>query len=262
VGLFEFSADSVVVNTGSGNDGDTEEPVAAIGFFGPVSVHFATITGALVVTTGNGNDLVDVDTVEAAAIVVDTGAGNDGDDEGFPVEIDNCTVSGNVVLNTGSGNDFAEVLNEIDEIDREDGFGNIHGSLIINLGAGNDQLFLGGDDEFTDLLVGNNLTVVAGSGNDFVDLAHGTIGLITTFSMGQGTDELHIFESGGGSDVAMLIADGGPGTDTFRNDLGVDSNGNFDEDANGVPHIIVRNFEFFEAPDDVLTILAKARKGW
>ena len=138
---------------------------------------------------------------------------------------------------------------------------NIRGSLIITLGAGNDTLFLGGDDEFTDLLVGGSLIVDAGAGSDFVDLAHGTIGLITTFAMGQGNDELHIFESGGGSDAATLIADGGPGTDTFRNDLGISSNGNFGKDANGVPHIIVRNFEFFESPDDLITILAKSRKG-
>ncbi len=266
IGILGFTADNVVVNTGSGNDGSPIQPEAPINnlqpslFSGPVSVQVGTITNALVVTTGNGNDLVDIDHIDTKAIVVDTGAGNDGDNEAFPIEIDNCTVSGDVVLNTGSGNDVAEVTNELDEIDRASGQGIISGSLIVNMGAGNDVLNLGDSSEDEDLDVLTNLIVIMGSGNDFVDLENGTIGLITNINMGAGNDELNIFGSGGGSANAILIADGGPGRDTFNNDLGIDSNGNFAQDANGTPHEIIRNFEFFNT-DDLLTVIAKSRKG-
>lgn len=270
--LTHFDAAAVTVNTGAGNDGSPSGDSPITIFDAEIFVDLNRNNtpdgnepfGPLTVVTGSGNDLVDVDAVFAQSIVVDTGSGNDGNNSGEPIEIDNCTVVGNVVLSTGPGNDVAEVLNELEEIDQAAGDGIIHGSLIIDMGAGNDQLFLGGDDEFVDLIVLGSLIVNAGSGNDFVDLANGTISLITTFSMGQGNDELHIFQSGGGSAVATLIANGGPGTDTFRNQLGVNSNGNFGFDGNGVPHIIVRNFEFFESPDDLATVLASGKKsrGW
>src|SRR5206468_11147684 len=186
--------DNVVINTGSGNDGTAETPEAPvknlqpIAFLGPVSVQVGTITNALVLTTGNGNDFVDVDHIDAAAIVVDTGAGNDGDDEAFPVEVDNCTVAGNVVINTGSGNDNLEVTNELEEIDRSSGQGIIHGSLIITLGAGNDTLFVGDDSDDEDAVVRGNIVINAGSGADFVDVAHTSV-LIIAISMAQGNDE-------------------------------------------------------------------------
>lgn len=263
VGLFDFTADNVVVNTGSGNDGSAETPEAPavnlqpITLLGPVSVQNATITHALVVSTGNGNDFVDVDNVIAHDIVVDTGAGNDGNDEDFPVEVDNVDVAGNVTVVGGSGNDRLEVLNEFDEVS---GTG-IRGSLIVSGGAGNDNIRIGGspdDDEGID--IGQNLIVDAGSGNDLVDLEGATIGLITNIQMGAGNDELDIFNSGGTSNKSFLIANGGSGRDSFFNDLGIDSNGNFAQDNNNVPHEIIQNFEFFEA-DAVITALAKPKKG-
>jgi hypothetical protein len=265
VGLFNFTADNVVVSTGSGDDGEGNRPEAPavnlqpISFFGPISVQNATITNALVVSTGNGNDFVDVDNVIAHDIVVDTGAGNDGNDEGqdFPIEVDNVTVAGNVTVLGGSGNDRLEVLNEIDEVS---GTG-IRGNLIISGGAGNDDIRVGGDPDGDEgINIGKSLIVDAGSGNDFVDLEGATIGLITNIQMGAGNDELDIFSSGGGSAQALLIANGGSGRDSFFNDRGIDSNGNFAQDGNGVPHEIIQNFEFFEA-DAVMTALAKPKKG-
>ncbi len=269
VGLFEFTADNVVVSTGSGDDGEADRPEAPavnqqpISFFGPISVQNATITNSLVVSTGNGNDFVDVDNVIAHDIVVDTGAGNDGNDEGqdFPIEVDNVFVAGNVTVSGGPGNDRLEVLNEFDEVSGSPG---IRGNLIVSGGAGNDDIRVGGspgDDEGID--IGQNLIIDAGSGNDFVDLEGATIGLITNIQLGAGNDELDIFNSGGGSAQAMLIANGGSGRDSFFNDLGIDSNGNFAQDANGVPHEIIQNFEFFEEEvDAAIASLGNSKKGW
>jgi hypothetical protein len=283
--LESFDAAAAVVNTGNGNDGSPtgDSPITVfdaeifVDLNGDHEQNGNEPFGSLTVVTGNGDDLVDVDAVFAATIVVDTGAGNDGDPAGFPIEIDNCTVRGNVILNTGPGNDDAEVLNEPEELDEGDGF--IGGSLIVNMGAGSDRLRLGeeadrnivvdgsvvvvlgagADDLFVlNASIGLNATIDAGSGNDFVNVFGSTIGLITTIAMGTGNDTLDIFESGGGSDLSRLIADGGPGKDTFNNDLGVDSNGNFDDN-----HIIVRNFEFFNEADMVATLASGGKKkGW
>ncbi len=150
-----------------------------------------------------------------------------------------------------------EVRNEFDEVTGT----HIAGNLVVSGGAGNDEITIGGDpgdDRGLDVFL--NMTIDAGAGNDLVDIQGTTTGLITTILMGAGNDELDIFTSGGGTPQATLIADGGAGKDSFFNDLGITSNGNQDFDGNGVPHEIIRNFEFFEA-EAVMTALAKSKKG-
>jgi hypothetical protein len=251
VGAQFFDADNVVISTGSGDDGEATRPEAPtnnlqpILFTGPITVHDATITHSLVVSTGNGNDLVDIDDVVAHDIVVDTGAGNDGNDEEgeFPIEVDNVTVAGNVTVSGGPGNDRLEVRNEFDEVTGT----RIKGNLVVSGGAGNDEITIGGDPgEDRGLDVGGSMIIDAGSGNDLVNIQRTNVGHVSNVQLGAGNDELDVFTShlaGGG---AILIANGGSGHDSFFNDLDINSNGNFDSDGGGTLDEFISNFEFFE----------------
>src|SRR5262245_4697497 len=204
--------------------------------------------GAVTVVTGNGNDSVVLEEFSANAVTINTGSGNDGSgiersigaqlasgpigvfgariwvDLDGDHDIDENEPLGPLTIVTGAGNDNAEV-ESVTAL-----------TLTAALGAGNDRMIV------EDVFIGLNMAVDAGAGNDFVDIEECTIIAVLTVAMGAGNDELEIFDVG----FATLVADGGPGRDAFFNDLGVDSNGNFDVDSSGVPHIIVRNFEFFE----------------
>jgi hypothetical protein len=172
-------------------------------------------------------------------------------------DIDEGELLGPLVIVLGSGNDVGRV----DFVDAL--------LLTASLGAGKDSLNL------DDLFIGTNLVVDAGAGNDSVFLFDSTIGLITQFLMGAGNDSLDIFETQGGSNAATLICDGGPGKhDVFDSDLRqegpgsdpIDANGLYQHDGNGVPHIIITNFEDFFFDEDPLVLggdnSGKPRKGW
>src|SRR5262249_3578753 len=97
-------------------------------------------------------------------------------------------------------------------------------------GAGNDEMTI----DFT--TVGRNALIDAGSGDDDVTVDNSHVGKTATLLMGAGDDTLNLTNSS----AKKLIARGGPGTDTFNNDIGVDHNGKFNGGA-----VDVQEFEFF-----------------
>jgi hypothetical protein len=147
---------------------------------------------------------------------------------------DNCLVT------TGSGNTDVSVFEE----DQNFLHGEINGNLNVTLGKGNGDLTLGqpeivGDVKY--LTVTGNLTVVPGGGSYFVsanhivvdgnatvagsgaknvevDIADSTVNGVAAFYLCRGIGILDVF----GSTAGTLIADGGTGTSTFNNDLGID----------------------------------------
>jgi hypothetical protein len=250
ISLTSFDLDTALtINSGNANKVDSVlvEDFTAGGGFGPNNLPVGG--GAVTVVTGNGNDLVVLENFNANAVTIVTGSGNDGGgieassvasslisgpisvidaalwvDLNGNNQIDENEPLGPLTIVTGAGHDSVEV-EEVTAL-----------TLTAALGAGNDRMFV------EDVFIGVNMTVDAGAGNDFVQIQDCTIIAVLTVAMGAGNDELEIFNVSFGT----LVADGGSGRDAFFNDLDVDSNGNFDFDANGVPHIIVRNFEIFE----------------
>jgi hypothetical protein len=127
---------SVVVNTGTGADDD----FIGIG---------ATIRRDLSVTTGSGNDEINVGfSTIGGGVAFNSGAGND------LIGFGNSTVGLNTVIDAGAGNDevFSENLN-------------VRYNLFVYLGAGNDQLTLNNAKAFAAFLYGgtgtNSLTTNA-----------------------------------------------------------------------------------------------------
>jgi hypothetical protein len=223
--LTNFDADGVVVDTGAGNDGT---PVFDES---PITVADAEITNHLVIVTGGGNDLVLVEFVEAGAVTIDTGAGNDGTVD-FPVEVynvlfdnlvlvtgggndnvyvhagggeDPSSIENNLIVNTGAGNDIVQVIEQT-----------IGNDLNVSLGAGNDQAAIGADDEIGagDIEVGmtveRNLLVDAGTGND--GLAIGDVDVLNDLFafLGAGNDLLFTFGAEVGGNA---LIDAGAGND-------------------------------------------------
>jgi hypothetical protein len=224
---------------------------SASGHSDDVSVQNFDLRGSLSIVTGRGNDFVFVSNETDGEL-----DGPDDDD-----------IFGNVVISTGAGNDDVDLgcggrpavgASEVTDCPNLD----IIGNLVVSLGTGND--FLGAEDVFVFQDINGaqgNATIDAGSGNDDVEISDSSIDTIFTIAMGAGNDFLSIFGSGGGTPIATLIADGGPGRDEFENDLGITHNGVQDFDPLGVPHEIIKNFEIFDAVPTA-TDAPKGKKGW
>jgi len=217
--------------TGAGNDvaniyagnGEVppEEPPAA-----------SNIGNDLILNTGAGNDLAFVvDQIVGNDLHMILGAGNDrggiGEDQPPGTPERTLLVRNNLFVNAGAGNDQIFALFNVE----------VGQDAFVFLGAGNDGL----SAAFTE--IGRNALVDAGPGNDAVEFGdvHVDNGTASIF-MGAGNDRLSFFNSS----AERLLAFGGPGRDTFTNDLGIDANGSYDLDGDGENDAEVREFEFFD----------------
>jgi hypothetical protein len=229
VELSVFDANGVTINTGAGNDGTP-------GGESPITIFDAEIytdqdndgefdrgepAGPITIVTGGGNDLVNVESIDAGSVVIDTGAGNDGSGSD-PIAVFDANIVRALVIVTGAGNDFAGVANA--DI----------GNLTVILGIGNDFLNVENID------VDNNIVIDAGAGNDRVDITTSDAGGTTIVLMGAGNDSLNISNST--SRRTRLF--GGSGRDTLTTDSGT-SNGSFDTDGDGENDTEIREFEVF-----------------
>jgi hypothetical protein len=269
ISLDNFNVDTAVaIYSGDGSDEITVDDFHAGEGDGPNALPVKGGGSVSIVTDsarGTGNDFVTVTNFHLfGSMSIVTYGGND--DVQVSNEVDNeidgpddDDIIGNVVINTGSGNDDVELGGRANG---EGGVLDIVGNLVVALGTGNDLLRAENAFAFQNAAGAfGNATIDAGAGNDDVEISDSTFDTVATILMGSGNDFLSIFGSPLGTAIATLIADGGSGKDTFDNDLGIDSNGNFALDANGVPHEIIRNFEFFEVDDLLALAVANSKKG-
>jgi len=278
ISLDSFNVDTAVaIYSGDGSDEVTVDDFDAGEGDGPNALPVKGGGSVSIVTDsakGTGSDFVRVTNFDLhGSMSIVTYGGNDEVEVSNEVDstidgADDDDIIGNVVINTGNGNDDVELGGGANE---EGGVLDIVGNLVVALGAGND--FLRAEDVFAFQSAAGaygNATIDAGAGNDDVEISDSTFDTITTILMGSGNDFLSIFGSGGGTAIATLIADGGSGKDTFDSDITqegpgsdiISANGNYQHDSNGVPHVIIRNFETFEIDDLIATDVAIAKKGW
>ncbi len=219
-----FDIDALVIDTGTGNDGsefDREFPdfsAQQIDFDLrlPILVYDGFVTRGITVVTGAGNDFAQVEFVTASDITINTGTGNDGS---FftPIAVYAIDVKNNLVVVTGEGHDYAylysgfEVFSEVGgSVIVNMGGGNdllgivdfdIANDLIVTLGAGNDAAGIGTTEGFADgssqgtLRVGRNLILDAGSGHDEVAAANLQIHNDIFAYLGAGKDNLDFYNS-------------------------------------------------------------------
>ncbi len=218
-----FNIDALVLDTGAGNDGsefdrEWEDSVAQNGmmFSGPVIVAQGFISRGLTLVTGAGNDFVEVEFVAASDITINTGAGNDGSYY-TPIAVYGVEVKNNLVVVTGEGHDYAYLYSGYESNSEVGGSvivnmggGNdllgivdfdIAYDLIVTLGAGNDGAGIGTTEGFADgssqgsLRVGRNLILDAGTGNDQVAAANLQVHNDIFAYLGSGKDNLSFYNS-------------------------------------------------------------------
>jgi hypothetical protein len=236
------SAHDIVLNTGSGNDGDEGTPI---------SIYNVNVKGNLTLVTGSGNDFAYMHSGESesstinGSVTVDMGSDNDN------LEIVDQTIGKDLNVFLGNGTNNAGIGGGVGEsagvaegtlvvkhnlniyggpnTDNVGLFGlSVHNDLFASLGSGNDDLFA---EEVT---INGNATIDAGTGGDDVTIEDAIVGKTATLLMGTGDDTLNITNS----TAKKFIARGGPGTDTFNNDMGIDHNGK-------TGNADVQEFEFF-----------------
>lgn len=234
----------IVMNSGDGADQVALHVFAAGQGNGPKGQRGA---GNVSINTGTGNDLVFVGGADfstetpvpsaATSLLLDTGPGNDGDnDRENPVRITDLVLQNQLTVFTGTGNDA--LLVETVAVTKgsaliDTGLDNdtatligllLQGDFLLSLGAGVDSATL------NNVTVGRNALIDAGAGDDTVtiDNSHVNNGLITIL-MGLGNnDTLKIHTS----TAKRATLDGGPGNnDTLSTDI----------PAN--PNVQVRGFE-------------------
>jgi hypothetical protein len=267
------TAHDIVLNTGSGNDGDQGTPI---------SIYNVNVKGNLTLVTGSGNDFAYMHSGDGQAsningfVTVDMGADNDN------LEIVDQSIGKDLNVFLGNGTNTAgiggglegEVGNAEGRLDirhnlniyggsQTDNVGlfnlSVHNDLFADLGAGADNLLLGGN-EGSIIAINRNATLLGGSGGDNMSLNFTNIGGNALIDAGSNADTVlidscHVAKTatllmGAGDDTltltnstaAKLIARGGPGFDTFNNDLGIDSNG---RSSNG--KVDVQEFELLPA---------------
>jgi hypothetical protein len=270
-----ITAHDIVVDTGLGDDGTEEFPI---------SIYNVTVKGNVTLATGLGNDFAYMHSGDGQAsnikgtVTVDMSSDNDNleiVDQSIGKDLN--VFLGNGTNNAGIGGGVGEAVGVAEgrlSIGRNlniyggpntDNVGlfnlSVHSDLFADLGSGDDNLFAGGN-EVAIIAIGRNATLLggagsdnmtinfaniggnalidAGSGGDTVSIDFCNIAKISTILMGAGDDTLHLFNS----TAKKLIARGGPGTDTFDNDLGITKNG---RNSNG--SIDVQEFEIFEDLD-------------
>ena len=251
VDLFNFALDySLVVNTGSGHDSVLVEGFSAGQGDGPA--HRSTSAGVVTIVTGAGDDQLVVAGFEIDALVIDTGAGNDGtgdnrewDDisaqnqhsmSSGPVTVAHGNISRGLTLVTGAGNDYVEVeFVRASDITINTGTGNdgsydcpiavynveVKNNLIVITGEGHDYAYLyGGNGESSH--IGGSVVVNMVGGNDLVGIVDQEIRYDLTVVLGTGNDGAGLGTTEGFADGSSegtlrvgrnLVLDAGTGHD-------------------------------------------------
>lgn len=166
---------------------------AAAATAGAVTFASAVTNRNVTVTTGNGNDVINVSSITDATkgATISTGTGNDNITGGAGADVINAgdgnnTISGGAganSINAGTGNDTVTVAN---------------GNNTINVGAGANSVTVG---------TGNN-TITAGAGADTVGLGAGAGN--NTITLGDGANTINSATANGNNTVT-----GGAGVDTI-----------------------------------------------
>jgi hypothetical protein len=265
-------AHDIVFDTGSGDDGDQ---------FDPISMYNVLVQGNVTFVTGSGNDFAYMHSGESESgnikgnLTVDMGADNDNlEIVGQSIGKDLNVFLGSGNNNVGIGAGFGEAVGDGSPVSvgrnlnifggpKTDNVGlfnlTVLNDLFADLGAGNDNLLIEGNEELeAPVQIGRNATLLggagsdnmtinfaniggnalldAGSGGDTVSIDFCNVGKTATLLMGSGDDTLNLSNSL----AAKLIARGGSGKDTFNNDIGVTKNGRSSDGK-----IDVQEFEFF-----------------
>jgi hypothetical protein len=200
------STDAVVVSNGSLKiaTGDaTAQDTVNIGIGAAV-----TLSGNTAIVTGNGNDVVNVQSLSASSVAVNTGAGND------QVTLNHVTSSGYISANLGSATNTLILSNSTAQ------------AVTVTGGAGADTTNFDADTFVS-------LTLNAGNGKNVIHLKNSTISQATSLTTGTGADQvflagvhaeaLAIYTGDGNDKVSIgsatiidhLLAKLGAGDDTF-----------------------------------------------
>jgi hypothetical protein len=169
--LDSFVNASIVVNTGRHVDGVLVQQSDAGGIVvnggrerDQVGVFDVLSENHIIVIGDTGNDDLEVEFTESRYLQINGGSGND------EIDADGNDVFGTLHAIGGSGNDFIEVEPNDDFVDLAgtpvidvgDAIAFVEGALIIDGGAGNDDLE-------AELAEANSITIIGGAGNDFLD---------------------------------------------------------------------------------------------
>jgi Ca2+-binding RTX toxin-like protein len=192
MGIFDFALSGALVLIGGGGNDDLEAEFGEASF-----VHF--IGGA-------GNDELDADAlVVDGDMILDGGSGNDQlevemTDDFFDEGFFGAEIGGSLIMLGGSGND--EISAGLPDNAEETATVEVRRNVVINAGAGNDSVFLGGIlapqtpqsigiQQVTDatLEVGGNVTILGCSGNDFIGLVNVFIDGYLLINAGVGHDD-------------------------------------------------------------------------
>lgn len=219
----------------------------------PVNTDTAVTSGWATITNSNGSTIIDynnnvangtdnADTIQASVIsnTVRAVYGNGGDDVVSIVGSPNGIEFSNVTLEGGEGNDAININGTIDGIHPStvsigSGGGNdtvniyggnegIHGgttgitdksSVSIDLGDGDDQIFIQGvNDKGIDI---SNVQIGGGTGNDFISISGGNYGIggvdgfgnaTVSIDGGVGVDTIFVNSINGLSDVSIVAGSG------------------------------------------------------
>ncbi|WMW81082.1 Ig-like domain-containing protein [Undibacterium cyanobacteriorum] len=179
----------------------TNNATAAIG---GLTLNAGSVTKALVVNAGEGNDNI---TTGSGADIINLGSGDDTVNAG----------SGDNTITNHSGNKTITTLGGADSITLGDGNHNV------NSGAGNDTITTGNGNSMVDAGTGNdtitvgngNNVIVAGDGNDVVVTGTGN----NNVDGGAGADRITL----GGSATSSNTVTGGAGADTIVGSAGADT---------------------------------------
>jgi len=150
------SVSAITANLGAGNDS--------------ISITSVTLSGNLTINSGSGADLVSIDDLSAASMLIDLGTGNDSISIG---SVSSVNVTGNLVIRGQSGHDTLA-------IGTNPPLGvTISGDLDVDMGTGNDSVAIGDTNSSpmaSAVSVGGKVTIKLGSGNDSVAAVFFSVG--------------------------------------------------------------------------------------
>ncbi len=152
----------------------------------------ATVTGAVKILDGAGDDSVHLSNDAAGALSINPGNGNDA------ICVGQTTIHGKIVIGAGNGTDAVDLS------------GDVASAITIQVGDGNDCISV------RDTIVNGSLSVVVGNGTDDVRLEDDTTGAVT-IQAGDGNDWVSVRDmlvngklavnSGNGTDAVRLSDD-------------------------------------------------------
>ena len=175
-----------------------------------VEFNASSVTGAIRVNLGGGNDVLDFTTKLTSLgvntpgdVFVNTGDGND------TVEIHSAIIGDDLIIDTGAGNDRVTLdLVQVGDV----GLDGNQNDLAIHTGSGADivDIFLAGasGDTLIDTGMSGATGHVAKSADDIVSLqGYGALGLLT-IRTGDGNDTVHLDTAGSGEGIVISTGDG------------------------------------------------------